>query len=202
MLVLVDGAHALGAIDLNLEGLGADFYVSNAHKWLCNPKGAAFMYVTPLLQKHILPLIISHGSGVGFLSDFIWTGAQDYAPMLTLPFVISIWKNYGIAFRQYISELLSWAMDFLLKEWKTELLAERSMYATMATIRVPGSDAKYPEEHNDLQDALFFKHKIEVPIKRFGDAMYVRISVHIYNCKEDYMILSKAMLHLRLNSKI
>ncbi|KAK7107905.1 hypothetical protein V1264_015735 [Littorina saxatilis] len=72
--VLVDGAHALGALQLDLRKLDADFYVSNAHKWFCSPKGAAFLYVRRDLKPSIHPLVISHGYGSGFNSEFIWAG--------------------------------------------------------------------------------------------------------------------------------
>jgi selenocysteine lyase/cysteine desulfurase len=38
VLCVIDGAHALGGLDLRLHDIQPDFYVANAHKWLCNPK--------------------------------------------------------------------------------------------------------------------------------------------------------------------
>ena len=34
IISIVDGAHTIGQIPLNLEEIGADFYASNLHKWL------------------------------------------------------------------------------------------------------------------------------------------------------------------------
>ena len=45
--VLIDGAHGLGALDLNVTAIGADYYISNAHKWLASSKGLAMLYVAP-----------------------------------------------------------------------------------------------------------------------------------------------------------
>jgi len=69
--VLIDGAHALGTLALDVPEIGADFYVANCHKWFLCPKGASFLWVSPLHKSGIVPPIVSHGFGSGFTSQFI-----------------------------------------------------------------------------------------------------------------------------------
>ncbi|RHY29660.1 hypothetical protein DYB32_004976 [Aphanomyces invadans] len=91
--VLVDGAHGLLNLDLDVATIGADFYVGNCHKWLCSTKGAAFLHVQPEYQHLMRPRIQSHGLDGSFQARFLWTGLQDYSAMLTLPTVLSYWSQ-------------------------------------------------------------------------------------------------------------
>ena len=80
--IVVDGAHALLSIPINLKELNVDYYVSNCHKWFSAPKGTAFMYVKKEHQYRTRPLVISHGWGSGFISEFIWQGGvQNYTKL-------------------------------------------------------------------------------------------------------------------------
>eukprot|EP00455_Lapot_gusevi_P053609 TRINITY_DN8402_c0_g2_i4.p1 TRINITY_DN8402_c0_g2~~TRINITY_DN8402_c0_g2_i4.p1 ORF type:complete len:481 (-),score=39.06 TRINITY_DN8402_c0_g2_i4:51-1418(-) len=201
VMTVIDGAHGLGCLDLDLKKLDADFYVANCHKWLSNPKGCAMMYVRKQHQKWVDPVVISHGWGSGFTSNFVWTGLVDYGSWLALTYTLDCWKALGPRnIRSYIHGLAMWAADMLVSEWKTDLLADRSMYAGMVTVRLPGPrKATHEDEHNIIQDILHYKYRIEVPIKRFDDVLYVRISAHIYNYKEEYVRLARAMLEIRPN---
>lgn len=49
---------------LDVPSLGAHFYISNLHKWLCTPKGSAFLWVAASEQSNVLPLVTSHGYGL------------------------------------------------------------------------------------------------------------------------------------------
>jgi hypothetical protein len=40
-------------------------------------QGCAMLYVSERMQSLMKPFVVSHGSGSGFLSDFIWTGMID-----------------------------------------------------------------------------------------------------------------------------
>ena len=39
----------------------ADIWITNAHKWMSNPKGCAFMWISPKMASQLRPAIISHG---------------------------------------------------------------------------------------------------------------------------------------------
>ncbi|MBI5651771.1 MAG: aminotransferase class V-fold PLP-dependent enzyme, partial [Chloroflexi bacterium] len=100
IISIIDGAHALGQIALNLEELGADFYSSNLHKWMCCPKGSAFLYVRPEMQNLVEPLVVSWGyasekpSPSRFIDEQEWTGTRDIAAYLATPEAISFYKNH------------------------------------------------------------------------------------------------------------
>lgn len=215
--VLVDGAHALLNLPLQIDAIGADYYVGNCHKWFCSPKGAAFLHVnsqrSPIERTRTLeihPRVVSHGFFDGFQSAFMWTGLQDYSPWLALPKCIEYWQFQGVDdCRGYMHTLVQQATELLYAEWgMTQDLAlarefpEHKRHA-MRLVKLPpdgvfgidtaesvsndSADAKF------IQDRLHEDFRIEVPIKCVDGQLYVRLSAHVYNTLSDYQTLARAI---------
>ncbi len=94
LLTVIDGAHALGQIDLDMTAMAPTFYTGNAHKWLCAPKGAAFLYVAPNHEPDLEPLVVSHGwsgeTGSKLTDYYSWTGTMDPSAYLAVPAAIRL----------------------------------------------------------------------------------------------------------------
>ncbi len=58
--VMVDGAHCVGHIGVNIRELNCDYYGSSLHKWLSTPLGAGILYVSKKNISKIWPLLAEH----------------------------------------------------------------------------------------------------------------------------------------------
>ena len=67
-MIIVDGAHAVGQIDVDIEKLAPDFYFTNFHKWAFAPRGAAVLSIKKELVSLIHPNIINNQYGNVFCS--------------------------------------------------------------------------------------------------------------------------------------
>ena len=94
--VLVDGAHAIGNITLNIPALGADAYVTNCHKWLCTPRGTALLWVAKGFQDTVRPLVPSHGADLGFQAEHFWQGTADWSAWLAVRTAVEAFERAGL----------------------------------------------------------------------------------------------------------
>ena len=53
IFTVIDGIQGAGAVELQLDNSGIDFFMSGAHKWLLSPQGSGFIYVSPRVWERI-----------------------------------------------------------------------------------------------------------------------------------------------------
>jgi isopenicillin-N epimerase len=187
ILTVIDGAHAPGQMELDLAAIGADFYTGNCHKWLCSPKGAAFLYARPDVQSLLKPLVVSWGyesmtpSGSTFQDYFGWTGTADPSAYLTVPAAIAFQREHNwLAVRE--------ACHAMAVEARNRVAALTGMahvcpdtpewWSQMCILPMP-SDPEIQLKR------LWEEYRIEAPITTWRDQRFVRISVQAYTTPAD-----------------
>lgn len=193
--VLVDGAHAPGAIDLDVSRIGADFYVANLHKWAMAPRSCAFLAATPDWQPLLHPPVISWGYGSGFTQEFDWVGTRDPTPWLCAPDGIRFLREMGLDEMRAYNHALAWrAARWLTQRWGTPLEIDESMVGCMVAVMAPPSCGTDKPAAVRLRDRLLFEHDIEVHTHARAGAVWVRLSAQVYNDDEDIERLGTAVL--------
>lgn len=201
---LIDGAHAIGGIPLDLDNIGAAYYTSNCHKWLCTPKGAAILHVRRDKQDGIVPLVISHAGhrSASFAERFFWPGTYDPSAVLCVADAI-----------EYLGQLLPGGWPALMKRNHDLCLQARNlicstleidkpcpdnMLASMATFPLTLKGSFNPPDYKSVdafQDLLFSDYHIEIPVWYWSEPpkRLTRIAVQLYNSMEQYQYLAVAL---------
>lgn len=201
--VLVDGAHAPGMLPLNLKEIGASYYTGNCHKWLCAPKGSAFLSVREDKQEQIRPLVISHGANrqnsarSRFRLEFDWLGTVDPTPYLCIPEAIRFWSQVfpggWEAATQRNHELILKARSRWLEVFGGSPPCPPEMIGSMTAFLLPEGGLS-GHSAQQLQQRLFNEFQIEVPVIEWFSPpqRLLRISAQLYNQERDYEALIDA----------
>jgi len=206
--LLIDGAHAPGMIDLNVDSIGAPFYTANLHKWCCAPKGAAFLYVRRDRQADVVPTAVSHGWDAPdrgrsrFHLMFDWPGTCDPTAWLASPraieFMEGLTPNGWEGVRAHNHDLIVRGRRLLCEALGVEEPAPASMLGSIASVPLPDGEPGTPTTPffpDPLQHALLERHGIEVPVIHWPEApkRLLRISAQVYNEMSEYERLAEAL---------
>ncbi len=197
IVTIIDGSHVPGQFPLSLRDTDADFYVGILHKWLCAPKGCAFLYARPDMQDLLDPLIVSWGwapknpGPSRFVDRHEWQGSRDVSEFLAVPDAIAFqqthhWHEVSRACR----ELATWAQE------------EVTRLTGVPTYHTDGREwsgqivcAQLPRhvEPDALKNRLRFEHDIDVSTDSHRGWPRIRISVQGYNSMRDIEHLLDAL---------
>ncbi len=205
---VIDGAHAPGHIPLDLTALDADFYSGNLHKWLMTPKGSAFLYVRPELQRMINPLVISHGWTAGskapdakgafgnspFIDEIEMQGTRDPAAWLSVPAALAFRKEHDWTSVQRACSAL--AQDTARRIGALTGLRPLSapQFCAPQMIAIPLPDTGLDPQV--FHDTLLERYRIEIPVFKWQDHYVVRLSVQGYNSKSQMDLLIEALTEI------
>jgi isopenicillin-N epimerase len=189
LITVVDGAHAPGQIPLDLRAIDADFYTGNLHKWLCAPKGAAFLYARREMQPQLDPLVVSWGyeaiapGDSRFIDEQEYRGTRDICAPLAVPDAIAFQREHD--WSSVIADchaMLLRARPLIADALGAVPLAPDSSewFTQMSAFVLPeGIDGA------TLQRRLFEEHRVEIPTFAWNGRQTIRISLQGYNTWED-----------------
>lgn len=204
--VLVDAAHAPGMIPYDLDELGASYTTANCHKWMCAPKGAAFLHVRADRQEGIYPSVIGHGYNSGWPSagrhmhrQFDWIGTDDPSAWFSVPVAIdtvaALHADGWDGVREHNRSLCLAARHMICETLGIEPPTPDELIGSIASIPVPPPQTQSGSIFDELMIALRERWQIEVPVFVWPEApdRLLRISAHLYNSLDDYERLCEAL---------
>ncbi|MDO5565853.1 MAG: aminotransferase, partial [Planctomycetia bacterium] len=201
-----------------LDRLGATFFTSNCHKWLCTPKGSAMLHVREDWIDRIYPATISHGYNWkcpqfnALQNEFDWPGTDDFTPWLcvgdTIDYFEKILGDFGTKLnrmRQYNHNLIIAARRLLCERFKSEPVCPESMLTSLASVSLPQEKTRprLLQLHaaaglHPVHIRLLTDYGIEVPVfnwRQWPD-LTVRVSAQLYNDITQYERLADALCEI------
>lgn len=197
IITIIDGSHSPGHIPLDLATLGCDIYTANCHKWMCTPKGSAFLWASDDWVARMKPLVVSWGSDIPTVADSLmvdeneFLGTRDHSPFLTVPYAIE-WmsRNDWPALQRRCRGLTVNGVELLCSiegvasismDWQDPMLQ-------LGTVTLPDAT-----DTDAMKSWLYDERCIEVVVHRWLDVPILRFSVHAHTTLSDLETLVEAV---------
>lgn len=216
---LVNGALAPGLVPVDLSALGAAYWASDGHAWLCAPRGSGLLHVRADLREGLGPLdgdrYALRGDEAAAAGDAGLGTAPDPTAWLTIPAAIRFvgglhedgWRGVMAA----NADLARQGARAVAEALEGDLAAPETMLAGMASLPLPGAAATAAAAER-LRAALLEEDAIEVHVTRFpapgagetsgaAPMLLVRISAHRYNAADEYAGLAERLARRLRNAR-
>ncbi|KAF8604139.1 PLP-dependent transferase [Ceratobasidium sp. AG-I] len=211
---LIDAAHAIGQVDIDLAASQPDFFVSNCHKWLYAKRAAAVIYI-PQRNQHLVHssfptshdyISVKSGLKPDIVHQFDWTGTIDLAPFLSISHAIKFREDIGgeKKINDYCHSLAVKGGKILAEVLKTRVMeSEKSeLTANMVNVQLPlttpagVSPRALKPIFKLIIDKLIDEHNAFAAIYVHGGHWWTRCSAQIWNEEYDFEYIGKAFLKI------
>jgi isopenicillin-N epimerase len=192
--VFVDGAHAPGAIPVDLDSFKPDFWVGNFHKWAGAPRGSAGLYVARRWRGQVEAFPVSWQAPLGFPRSCSHVGTTDCSAWLSTPAGLDFYGRQGwertrrtnAALAAYGQQVVAEAVDAVLRDMPVE------PDLPMRLVPLAGVPAEQ-EAADKLRDRLAREYGVETAINAWDGRTLLRLSAQLYNSMEDYEKLAAVL---------
>jgi isopenicillin-N epimerase len=194
--VLADGAHAPGAIAVDIPACGVDYYTANLHKWAFSPRSAGILWAAPEHRATLHPPVISWGVGGGWHAEFDWVGTRDPTPFLCAPAGFAfIDESLGGPHALWAhNHTLAWrTAERLTRTWGLPWTTPRAMVGSMVTLPLPPRLGRGFEGAMALKNWLLAEARIEAQIVAIDETLCWRLSAQAYNDDDDVERFTQAL---------
>jgi len=185
ILTLVDGAQTFGALELDLQDIGCDFFTGSSHKWFVGPKEAGLLFVREESQAQLWPSDVGvgwEGAEANGAQKFENLGQRDDAAVVTMATAAAFHEAIGPSAVEARVKALASALKKGLAEaipgvgFHTPSSQESS--AGVVVFSVPGAT------HRDVFQKVYDSHNLGCAA--MGGAFDgIRLSPHLYNSLAD-----------------
>jgi len=222
-ICMLDAAHSTGQLEMDFSEFDYDYATTNLHKWLYAPKGCALLYASPRLRESVHPLIVSHETASSYTKRWWWLGTQDESAYLASVEGARFAEAIGVErSKKYCAELMEWASNHIIQALHADNATESSSSSSsssspificppslsspnMRLIRLPwsmpaaaSSDVDRARRADVIMRHVMLHDRVSIPIiyESHTQSFWIRISVQIYNNKQDYIRLTEALLRI------
>lgn len=188
---LVDGAHSLGQIEVDLTSINCDYFASSLHKWLNAPYGTGLIFAK---EEHI-PQLANYPSAYPSAYDSM----NKYEQIGTRAFHQEIGVAAALDFHDTIGFSAKFARLQQLKKYWTEQLLDLKQFTFLSKLN-PEEGAAITsfcvenEHQRELKKRLKEEYGLHTKSVRVNQKAGIRISVNIFT---DYSELDRLVEAIR-----
>jgi selenocysteine lyase/cysteine desulfurase len=178
--VIVDGAHSLGQMNVDVKDLGCDYYGSSLHKWLCAPFGTGVLYVKSDKIPALWPLFGSTGT-VTDIRKFEHIGTRNVPSIAAIGTAIEFHNSIGTERKQA-------RLIFLKNYWIAQMQDVPGINFTVSPELTSGI-CHFSVDGKDMTEMyrkLFNEHNIYTMLYKYENRLSgVRVSPHLFTSLDE-----------------
>ncbi|ADD41887.1 aminotransferase class V-fold PLP-dependent enzyme [Stackebrandtia nassauensis] len=192
--LLVDAAHVPGHVDADIDGIGADFWIGNLHKWSFAPRGTALLSVAEHWVGRMRPLMESWQHEAGFPVATEYNGTDDFTGWLAAPAGVALLTELGMErVRRHNSQLAHYGQTVLAQALGTTVPDDEPSPMAMRLVPLPDGVGTTDAASDAIEEAVRDELRTELTVNTFGGQGVMRVAAQIYNTPADYETLAERL---------